>query len=426
LSKAHNDLWKQSIRYIPGGVNSPVRAFRKVGGHPVFFDRARGCRFVDSDGNTYIDYVLSWGPLILGHAHPYVVAAIKETSEKGTSFGAPTHNEALFAETIAHAVPSIEKVRLVSSGTEAAMTAIRLARGVTGRDDIIKFEGCYHGHSDSLLVKAGSGAATLGVPDSLGVPADFARHTITVPYNDTDAFVRTVESLHENVAAVIVEPIAANMGVIPPVEGFLAALRERCTRYGILLIFDEVITGFRVGYGGAQEFYGLSPDLTVLGKIIGGGLPIGAVGGKAEIMDELAPDGGVYQAGTLSGNPVAVAAGMATLKVLSEENPYPELDRLTRNLAEGLGRITERLSIPAGFTQVGSMMSLFFSPDPVRDFQSVLQTDAESYRRYFHGMLKRGVYLAPSPYEATFLSVAHTDQDIERTLEAAEKSLTEL
>ena len=426
MSKRHSDLWETSLTYIPGGVNSPVRAFRKVGGTPVFVDHARGCYLYDCDGKEYIDYVLSWGPLILGHAHPRVLSAIKESCEKGTSFGAPTEREALFAEMLVEALPSMEKVRLVSSGTEATMTAIRLARGFTGKDDIIKFEGCYHGHSDSLLVKAGSGAATLGVPDSLGVPQDLARHTITLPYNDADAFVQAVEGHHGTLACVIVEPVAANMGVVPPQEGFLATLRQYCSRYDIILVFDEVITGFRIGYGGAQVLYGIMPDLTTLGKIIGGGMPIGAVGGKAAIMDELAPDGGVYQAGTLSGNPVAVAAGIAALKVLSEVNPYEELDRLTRMLADGLRGITERLSIPSCVTQVGSMMSLFFSKDAVRDFQAVLRADTHKYRTYFHGMLSRGVYLAPSPYEATFLSTAHTDEVVERTLEAAEESLRQI
>jgi len=423
LNNPHRHLWQKSTRFIPGGVNSPVRAFRKVGGTPVFVDRASGCRLCDCEGKEYVDYVLSWGALILGHAHPRVVSAIKQACEKGTSFGAPTEAEAVFAEMIVQAVPSIEKVRLLSSGTEAAMTAIRLARGFSGKDDIVKFEGCYHGHSDSLLVKAGSGGATFGVPDSLGVPADFARHTVTVPFNDAEAFVHAVEENHEKLACVIVEPVAANMGVVLPKEGFLRTLREYCSRYGILLIFDEVITGFRLGYGGAQELYGIIPDLTILGKIIGGGMPIGAVGGKAEIMDALAPDGGVYQAGTLSGNPVAVAAGIATLKLLLEEKPYDELDRLSRILADGLREITGRLSLPSCVTQIGSMMSLFFSEKPVDDFQVVLRADASKYRKYFHGMLERGVYLAPSPYEVTFLSTAHTEREIERTLQAAEESL---
>jgi glutamate-1-semialdehyde 2,1-aminomutase len=426
LSKRHNHLWKKSTTYIPGGVNSPVRAFRKVGGIPIFIDHAAGSRLYDSDGKEYLDYVLSWGPLILGHAHPAVVTAVKEACEDGTSFGAPTEREATFAEMIVQAVPSVQKVRLVSSGTEATMTAIRLARGFTGKDDIIKFGGCYHGHSDALLVKAGSGAATLGVPDSLGVPHDFARHTITLPYNDAAAFARTIEENHEKVAGVIVEPVAANMGVIPPEERFLPTLREYCSRYGILLIFDEVITGFRLGYGGAQDLYRIMPDLTALGKVIGGGMPIGAVGGRAEIMDTLAPDGGVYQAGTLSGNPIAVAAGIATLKTLSEENPYQELDRLTRMLADGLRHLTQKLSLPSCVTQIGSMMSLFFSGEPVSDFQAVLRTDADMYRKYFHGMLSQGIYLAPSPYEATFLSAVHTQSDIQRTLEAAEVSLSQL
>jgi glutamate-1-semialdehyde 2,1-aminomutase len=425
LSKSRNGLWLKSKRVIPGGVNSPVRAFRKVGGTPIFIDHASGSHIFDSEGNKYIDYVLSWGPLILGHAHPRVICAIKEVCERGTSFGAPTEAEAIFAEMIVEAVPSVEKVRLVSSGTEATMTAIRLARGFTGRDDVIKFEGCYHGHSDALLVKAGSGAATLGIPNSLGVPADFAHHTIALPYNDIDAFLRTIEHNHETIACVIVEPVAANMGVVPPEKGFLQTLRDSCSDHGIVLIFDEVITGFRLGYGGAQEFYSLMPDLTTLGKIIGGGMPIGAVGGEAEIMDKLAPDGGVYQAGTLSGNPVAVAAGIATLSVLSEENPYQKLNALTRKLCDGLHGITQRLSVPSYLTQIGSMMSLFFSDMPVRNFQDVLRTDAQPYRRYFHGMLERGVYLAPSPYEATFLSTAHTEQDVARTLEAAEEALRE-
>ncbi len=425
MTKPHSDLWQKSTKYIPGGVNSPVRAFQKVGGTPIFVEHARGLSLYDSDGKEYIDYVMSWGPLILGHAHPRVVSAIRESSEKGTSFGAPTEGEAVFAQMIVEAVPFIEKVRLVSSGTEAAMTAIRLARGFTRKDDIIKFEGCYHGHSDSLLVKAGSGAATLGVPDSLGVPADFARHTITLPYNDPEAFVQAVQKNHDTLACVIVEPVAANMGVVPPKEGFLPTLRDYCTRYDILLVFDEVITGFRLAYGGAQELYGVMPDLTTLGKIIGGGMPIGALGGRAAIMDELAPDGGVYQAGTLSGNPVAVAAGIATLKVLSEENPYEELRRLTHILTDGLGRITQKLSIPSYVTQVGSMMSLFFTDETVHDFQAVLRADADKYRTYFHGMLNRGIYLAPSPYEATFLSTAHTQRAIERTLEAAEESLSQ-
>jgi len=426
LNGRHSYLWRKSTKFIPGGVNSPVRAFRKVGGTPIFIDHASGSRLFDCEGNEYIDYVLSWGPLILGHAHPRVISAIKQASGKGTSFGAPTEAEAVFAEMIVEGVPSIEKVRLVSSGTEATMTAIRLARGFTGKDDVVKFDGCYHGHSDSLLVKAGSGVATLGIPDSLGVPTDFARHTISLPYNDVSAFTRAIEENHEKLACVIVEPVAANMSVVPPEEGFLRALRDLCTRYRVILIFDEVITGFRLGYGGAQELYGIMPDLTTLGKIIGGGMPIGAVGGKTEIMDSLAPDGGVYQAGTLSGNPVAVAAGIETLRVLSEENPYHELDRLTRKLADGLRDITERLSIASYITQVGSMMSLFFSEEPVRDFQVVLRTDADKYGKYFHAMLKRGIYLAPSPYEATFLSTAHTDRDIERTLQAAEESLREI
>ncbi|NQT82364.1 glutamate-1-semialdehyde 2,1-aminomutase [bacterium] len=426
MAKRHSHLWEKSLKYIPGGVNSPVRAFRKVGGTPIFIDRACGCRLHDCEGKEYIDYVLSWGPLILGHAHPHVISAIKTACQNGTSFGAPTEREALFAQMIAEAVPSIEKVRLVSSGTEATMTAIRLARGFSGKDDIIKFEGCYHGHSDSLLVKAGSGAATLGVPDSAGVPEDFARHTIALPYNDIETFVRAVEHNHETVACVIVEPVAANMGVVPPKGDFLRTLRDYCTRYDIILIFDEVITGFRLALGGAQELYGIIPDLTTLGKIIGGGMPIGALGGKAVIMDTLAPDGNVYQAGTLSGNPVAVAAGIATLKVLLEENPYQELDRLTRMLADGFRRITQKLSIQSCITQVGSMMSLFFSNETVRDFQAVLRADSERYRNYFHGMLSRGIYLAPSPYEATFLSTAHTEGDIQRTLEAAEESLRQI
>jgi glutamate-1-semialdehyde 2,1-aminomutase len=412
-------LFEEAQQLIPGGVNSPVRAFRSVGGHPRFIERAKGARLYDLDGNAYIDYVLSWGPMILGHASPAVTAAIRKAAGQGTSYGAPTALEVELARTIRQAVPSMETIRLVSSGTEAVMSAIRAARGFTKRDGILKFEGCYHGHSDYLLAKAGSGMMTLGIPDSLGVPADFAKHTFTAPYND----IRTVQQLFrergKEIACVIVEPIAGNMGVVPPAREFLQALRELTIDHESLLIFDEVISGFRVDYGGAQALYGITPDLTVLGKIIGGGLPVGAYGGRKEIMDLIAPLGPVYQAGTLSGNPLAVTAGLATLKQLRAKQLYKKLDERSAILAEGLGKEAKQAGIPLVQHRVGSMMTSFFTSEPVVDWNSAKRSDTKRYGQFFHRMLEQGVYLAPSQFEAAFLSTAHTAADIERTIKAA-------
>jgi len=416
-------LWQEAKEYIPGGVNSPVRAFKSVGMDPLFIDRGAGSKMYDVDGNEYIDYVMSWGPLILGHAHPRVVNAVKAAIDKGTSFGAPTAGEVALAKMINTAYPSMELVRLVNSGTEALMSAIRLARGYTKRDKIIKFEGCYHGHADSLLVKAGSGMATFGIPDSLGVPADIAKNTITLPFNDLEA-VRKAAS--EEVACLVVEPVAGNMGVVPPRDGYLAGLREITAQHGIVLIFDEVITGFRVAYGGAQELYGIKPDITCLGKIIGGGLPIGAYGGKREIMSYVAPLGGVYQAGTLSGNPVAVAAGIETLKVLSETKPYKELDRRAQALSEGIGDAFRKASLKVTQNCLGSMMTTFFTDGEVVDYTSAKKSDTERYARYFRGMLGEGVYLAPSQFEAAFLSTAHSEADVEKTIRACHRVLKSL
>jgi len=426
LNRHESSLWAKSRRLIPGGVNSPVRAFGKVGGTPVFIASGSGAVVTDSDGRHYIDYLASWGPLILGHAHPRVVDALCEACALGTSFGAPTEKEVLFADMIVQAVPSVEQVRLVSSGTEAAMSAVRLARGVTGRDAIIKFDGCYHGHSDCLLVKAGSGGATFDVPDSAGVPAAFAAHTITLPYNDADAVRTTLERQGAQIACVIIEPVCGNIGVIPPEPGFLQAVRDACTTHGTLLVFDEVITGFRVAYGGAQDLYGVTPDLTCLGKVIGGGLPIGAFGGRAELMAELAPEGSVYQAGTLSGNPLAVTAGMTTLELLGEPGTYERLEHLGARLADGLEDVFRTRGIPAQCHRVGSMLSCFFTSERVHDATSAMTTDAERYARWFHGLLDRGVYVAPSPYEAAFVSLAHTEAMIDTTLEAAAEVAKEL
>ncbi len=426
MTSRGSSLWDKARRFIPGGVNSPVRAFGKVGGTPVFAASGSGATLTDVDGRTYTDYLASWGPLILGHAHPRVVEALRRACADGTSFGAPTEKEVRFAEMIVEAVPSIEKVRLVSSGTEAAMSAIRLARGVTGRDGVVKFDGCYHGHSDSLLVKAGSGGATFDVPDSAGVPSDFAKHTITLPFNDAHAVEETLNRLGERTACVIVEPVCGNIGVIPPKPGFLDACRAACTRHGALLIFDEVITGFRVAYGGAQARYGVTPDLTCLGKAIGGGLPIGAFGGPAAIMDALAPTGKVYQAGTLSGNPLAVTAGLETLSILREPGTYERLDELGARLGDGLTAIFDARGIAAQCHRVGSMMSCFFTTNDVVDARTAMTTDADGYAKWFHGLLGRGVYVAPSPYEAMFVSLAHTDELIDRTLDAAAEVASEV
>jgi glutamate-1-semialdehyde 2,1-aminomutase len=412
-------LFEKAQHLISGGVNSPVRAFRSVGGQPRFIKRAKGARLYDLDGNTYIDYVLSWGPMILGHASPTVVSAIKNAAERGTSYGAPTELEVDLAAQIRDAFPSMEKSRLVSSGTEAVMSAIRVARGFTKRDGVLKFEGCYHGHSDYLLAKAGSGLTTLGIPDSLGVPADFAKHTLTAPYNDIRTVQRILRDRGKDLACIIVEPVAGNMGVVPPAPDFLPALRQLATDHDILLIFDEVISGFRVHYGGAQALYGVTPDLTVLGKIIGGGLPVGAYGGRRDIMDLIAPAGPVYQAGTLSGNPLAVTAGLATLKQLRAKNLYKQLEERSAALARGVADEAKRAGIALTQTRVGSMLTSFFAQEPVVDWNSAKKADTKRYGLFFHGMLEQGIYLAPSQFEAAFLSTAHTSADIEKTIRAA-------
>ena len=419
-------LFSEALKAIPGGVNSPVRAFRSVGGNPVFIERANGSRIWDVDGNSYIDFVGSWGPMIVGHAHERVLEALCRAAKNGTSFGAPTEGEVTLAQIIIDAVPSIEKVRMVNSGTEATMSAIRLARGVTGRDKIIKFNGCYHGHCDSLLVRAGSGALTLGVPDSPGIPEDCARHTLIAEYNDLDSVTRLFNGHPGGIAAVIVEPVAGNMGVIPPVPGFLEGLRSLTQKEGSLLIFDEVMSGFRVALGGAQERFGIDPDLTTLGKVIGGGLPVGAYGGKARYMDRIAPEGAVYQAGTLSGNPLAVAAGIATLKILTEPGAYDKLEERSRALETGLHEAGQRLGAKMTFNRVGSMFTGFFTPGPVRDFAGAKTSDTALFGRYFRAMLAQGVYLAPSQFEAGFVSLAHSGEDIAATVRAHERALSAL
>jgi len=415
-------LFSAASRVIPGGVNSPVRAFRSVGGDPLFIQRAAGSRMWDADGNEYIDFVGSWGPMIVGHRHPRVVEAVAEALDRGSSFGAPTELEVRLAQTVTEAVPSMEMVRMVSSGTEATMSAIRLARAATGRDGIIKFSGCYHGHADALLVKAGSGAATFGVPDSPGVPADFARHTHVAEFNDLESVRNLAEDNGGKIACVIIEPVAGNMGTVPPEPGFLEGLRSLCDSEGILLIFDEVMTGFRVAYGGAQELYGVTPDLTTLGKIIGGGLPVGAFGGRREIMQLLSPAGGVYQAGTLSGNPLAMSAGLATLALLREEGVYAGLEEKTARLAAGIERAAADAGAPIRSTRVGSMFCAFFTDEEVHGWTTAARCDTAAFARYFRAMLERGVYLAPSQFETAFVSMAHTDEDIDRTIEVAREA----
>ena len=419
-------LFTEAKELIPGGVNSPVRAFRSVGGTPLFIERAKGSSVRDVDGNTYIDYVGSWGPMILGHAHPKVVAAVRAAAQRGTSYGAPTPGEIELARLIRKAFPSVEKVRLVSSGTEAAMSAVRLARGYTGRDKIIKFEGGYHGHADSMLVSAGSGALTFGLPDSPGVPKETAKHTLTTKFNDIASLERLFEQNDQQVAAVIVEPIPGNMGVVPPAPGFLDELRSLTKKHGALLIFDEVITGFRVALGGAQELFGVVPDLTILGKIIGGGLPVGAFGGRKEIMDALAPEGPVYQAGTLSGNPLAVAAGIAAITELSRKGVYAELADKADYLHAGMSKAFSSSGIPFYTNRAGSMWTTFFQKGPVTDYTSAKQSDTKLYSLYFHGLLKRGVYVAPSQFEAGFVSLAHSKRDLDRTVTAAKSALASL
>jgi len=422
VSTRSDELFAKAQRVIPGGVNSPVRAFRGVGGSPFFVARAEGCRITDVDGRSYIDFLGSWGPLILGHAAPSLLEAVGEALRRGTSYGAPTEGEVELAELISRAVPSMEMVRLVSSGTEAAMSAIRLARGFTGREAIVKFEGCYHGHADSLLVKAGSGGATFGVPDSLGVPAALAALTITVPFNDLDAVAAVLAAREGEVAAIIVEPVAGNMGVIPPAPGFLPGLRALCDRRGTLLIFDEVITGFRVAYGGAQALYGVRPDLTCLGKIIGGGLPVGAYGGARAIMERVAPLGGVYQAGTLSGNPLAVAAGLSALRALGSPQVYARLEQGGAQLQAGLEDGARAAGVPLTVNRVGSMLTAFFTDAPVTDYATAKRSDTARYGRFFHAMLDGGVFLAASQFEAAFVSLAHAPVDLDEAAGVARKA----
>lgn len=422
-----DDLFQQAQRYIPGGVNSPVRAFKAVGGTPVFIESAKGAYIYDADGRQYIDYVLSWGPMLLGHAHPEVLDAVREKLAKGLSFGAPTAIETQLAQKLCELYPSIDLVRFVSSGTEATMSAIRLARGFTGRDKIIKFEGCYHGHSDSLLVKAGSGALTLGVPSSPGVPASLTEHTLTLTYNDLAQLEQAFERYGEEIACVIIEPVAGNMNCVPPVPGYLEGLRALCDRYGSVLIFDEVMTGFRVGLTGAQGHYGIKPDLTTLGKVIGGGMPVGAFGGRRDIMEKIAPLGPVYQAGTLSGNPVAMAAGLKTLELVSQPGFYEPIFKRTTQLVEGLAAEAKAAGIPFTSNHVGTMFGFFFTEErPVVNYQQVMAGDIERFNRFFHLLLEEGVYIAPAAYEAGFLSAAHSDDDIDRTIAAAKKAFAQL
>lgn len=411
---------------LPGGVNSPVRACRSVGCDPLFVRRAAGCLITDVDGNEFIDFVGSWGPMILGHAHPEVVEAIQRTAADGTSFGAPCPLEVELADMVCRSVPSLEKVRFVSSGTEATMSAVRLARGYTGRKVVVKFDGCYHGHADTFLVRAGSGVITLGIPGSPGVPEDIVKNTLSIPYNDTVTLERTLRDESLDIACVIVEPVAGNMGVVPPDEDFLQTLRRITRELGIVLIFDEVITGFRLALGGAQERFGITPDLTCLGKIIGGGLPVGAYGGRAEIMDRVAPDGPVYQAGTLSGNPLAMAAGLAMLKVVRRPGFYEELEEKSDWFAAEMTGILARVGVPTVLNRVGSMMTCFFSPDPVRDYESALRADTDRYGRYFRAMLDGGVWLAPSQFEAAFISAAHGRDHLEKALAVTESSFKKL
>jgi len=417
-------LFEKAKQLIPGGVNSPVRAFKAVGRNPLFIRRALGSHLWDVDGNEFIDYVGSWGPMILGHRHFRVARAIREALERGTSFGAPTEIEVQLAELVTRLVPSLEMVRMVNSGTEATMSAIRLARAYTRRAKIIKFEGCYHGHGDSFLIKAGSGATTLGVPDSPGVTEGIARDTLNARYNDIDSVKALVADFHEQIAAVIVEPVAGNMGCVPPKPGFLQALRELCTRENIVLIFDEVMSGFRVALGGAQELYGVKPDLTTLGKIIGGGLPVGAYGGRRDIMELVAPSGPMYQAGTLSGNPLAMAAGFETLKIISEDPRfYQHLEEKSRYLADGIQDNLRRLGLGLALNRVGSMFTLFFTEKEVVDYETARTSDTGRFARYFREMLVRGIYLPPSPFEAAFVSAAHTDEDLEKTMRASDEAL---
>jgi len=420
-------LFASAQNRIPGGVNSPVRAFRSVGGTPLFFKHAEGAYVTDEDDKRYVDYVGSWGPMILGHGHPDVLDAVRNQLQHGLSYGAPTAMETEMAELVCSLVPSMEMMRMVSSGTEATMSAIRLARGYTGRDSIIKFEGCYHGHSDSLLVKAGSGALTQGVPSSAGVPAAFAKHTLTLPFNDLGAVEQMLADVGSDVACIIVEPVAGNMNCVPPAPGYLRGLREQCDKHGVVLIFDEVMTGFRVALGGAQAHYGVTPDLTTFGKIIGGGMPVGCFGGKRAIMERIAPLGPVYQAGTLSGNPLAMAAGLTTLKLIKRPGFHEELTAYTTRMLQGLKDRAAAASIPFVTTQVGGMFGLYFSEaNDIVTFDDVMASDAERFKRFFHLMLEGGAYLAPSAFEAGFTSIAHGDTELQLTLDAAERAFAQL
>jgi len=421
-----SDQFIAAQNHIPGGVNSPVRAFKGVGGDPVFIKRASGAYIYGEDDRQYIDYVGSWGPMILGHAHPDVITAVKAAADNGLSFGAPTVIETTMADRVCELLPSMDMVRMVSSGTEATMSAIRLARGFTGRDKLIKFEGCYHGHADSLLVKAGSGALTLGTPSSPGVPASLAEHTVTLPYNDLEAFNTAVAEIADQVACVIIEPVAGNMNCIPPVSGFLEGVRETCSRHDIVLIFDEVMTGFRVALGGAQAHYDITPDLTTLGKVIGGGMPVGAFGGKREIMEYIAPLGPVYQAGTLSGNPIAMTAGLKTLELISAPDFYDELSKKAEFLTDGILQAANAAGVAMTCNRVGGMFGLFFSDQQVNSFSQATQCNIDQFKAFFHGMLDEGVYMAPSAYEAGFVSSAHTQDDLQQTIDAAARVLKSL
>lgn len=425
---SHSDeLFQQALKYIPGGVNSPVRAFKAVGGTPLFISSAKGAYVYDVGGKEYIDYVQSWGPMLLGHAHPEVLAAVKEKIDLGLSFGAPTEIETLLAKKICELYASVDLLRFVNSGTEATMSAIRLARGFTSRDKIIKFEGCYHGHSDSLLVKAGSGALTLGVPSSPGVPASLTEHTLTLTFNDSEQVKEAFQQYGEQIACIIVEPVAGNMNCIPPAPGFLQTLREQCDRNGSVLIFDEVMTGFRVGLTGAQGHYGIKPDLTTLGKVIGGGMPVGAFGGRRDIMEQISPLGPIYQAGTLSGNPIAMAAGMATIEIASKPGFYDPIVKRTRELADGLQALAKDAGIPFTTNNVGSMFGGFFSEEiKVSNYKQVMASDTARFNKFFHLLLSTGVYLAPAAYEAGFMSAAHSDEDIAKTLTAAKDAFAKL
>ena len=423
---ASNQLYSRAQKVIPGGVNSPVRACRSVGADPLFIDRAEGSLVFDADGNRYIDYIGSWGPMILGHRHPAVIEAIVKVLEKGTSFGAPTEIEIELAELVIEAVPSVEMVRMVNSGTEAAMSAVRLARGFTGRDKVIKFDGCYHGHADTLLVAAGSGVATLGIPGSPGVPESIVRHTVSLAFNDSDGFREFMAGQGDQVAGVIVEPVAGNMGMVTPLAGFLETLREETDKHGVLLIFDEVMTGFRVAHGGAQALYGIKPDLSCFGKIIGGGMPVGAYGGRGDIMAKIAPQGDVYQAGTLSGNPVAMAAGIATLNEIKKPGFYEALDEKAERLAAGLSSAAEKAGVPTRTGHIGSMLGMFFMDCDIHNFDEAKKCDLGLFADFYKGMRGQGVYIAPSQFEALFLSAAHSDEDIDATIAAAGRVLADL